>query len=46
MIRELEFIEAALWDDETRTSPYSTVADVEDEWCDACGDAHTCEECT
>jgi hypothetical protein len=34
---------ARWWDSD---SPFSTVADVEDEYCDACGDAHTCSECT
>jgi hypothetical protein len=37
---------ARAWDSESRRSPFSTVADVEDEYCDACGDAHTCEDCT
>lgn len=40
-----EPIEARLWDSESRNSPYSTVADVEDEYCDCCGDAHDCEDC-
>ena len=33
------------WDSEKRNSPFSTVADIEDEYCDACGDAHTCPDC-
>jgi hypothetical protein len=33
------------WDSERRGSPYSTVADVEDEYCDACGDAGDCDDC-
>lgn len=37
---------ARLWDSEKRNSPFSTVADVEDEHCDSCGDAHTCSDCT
>jgi ATP sulfurylase len=37
---------ARLWDSERRDSPFSTVANAEDEYCDACGDAHTCEDCT
>jgi hypothetical protein len=40
-----EVEEAREWDSEKRSSPYSTVEDVEDEWCDCCGDAHTCEDC-
>jgi hypothetical protein len=36
----------AEWDSESRNSAYSTVADIEDEFCDACGDEHTCEDCT
>jgi hypothetical protein len=38
------------WDSEKRSSPYSTVADVEDEFCDCCqtdlghGDCTDCEE--
>jgi hypothetical protein len=40
-----ESIEAREWDSEKRNSPYSTVADIEDEYCDCCGDAHDCEDC-
>lgn len=40
-----EVDEAREWDSEKRSSPYSTVSDVEDEFCDACGDEHTCEVC-
>lgn len=36
---------AASWDSERRDSPFSTVADVEDTFCDACGDAKTCSDC-
>jgi hypothetical protein len=38
------------WDSEKRSSPYSTVADVEDEFCDCCqtdlgkGDCEICAE--
>ncbi len=35
----------AAWDSESRESPFSTVSNVEDEFCDACGDEHTCEDC-
>ncbi|MBA2312748.1 MAG: hypothetical protein H0V97_08115 [Actinobacteria bacterium] len=38
-------VEAQEWDSEKRDSPYSTVSDVEDEFCDACGDAHDCDDC-
>ncbi len=40
-----ECVEARMWDSEKRDSPFSTVADVEDEFCDCCGDAHDCEDC-
>jgi hypothetical protein len=40
-----ECIEARMWDSEKRNSPYSTVADIEDEFCDCCGDAHDCGDC-
>ena len=36
---------ARVWDSERRDSPFSTVTDVEDEFCDACGDRHDCEDC-
>jgi hypothetical protein len=36
---------AQSWDSEKRNSPFSTVADIEDEYCDTCGDEHTCEDC-
>ena len=42
----MESIEQITWDSERRNSPYSTVADIEDEYCDSCGDDHTCEDCT
>jgi hypothetical protein len=42
---ENEVIEARLWDSERRDSPYSTVADVEDEFCDTCGDDRSCDIC-
>ena len=28
--------ESAMWDSEKRSSPYSTVANPEDEWCEVC----------
>lgn len=39
-----EIDEARLWDSERRDSPYSTVADVEDETCEVCYSLNcTCE---
>jgi len=39
-----ESIEARMWDSEKRSSPYSTVADPDDETCECCGyDPCKCE---
>ena len=34
-----------MWDSEKRNSPYSTVADIEDESCECCGGDHDISEC-
>lgn len=42
-----ECIEARMWDSEARNSPFSTVADIEDEYCEECEAAEEtyCPEC-
>jgi hypothetical protein len=37
----------ACWDSESRQSPFSTVADIEDEFCEDCeaADGDHCDEC-
>jgi hypothetical protein len=38
--KERTMIDQAMWDSEKRDSPYSTVANVEDEFCEECQSDH------